>query len=145
MPPSMNAIWRYKKARVLKSGRHMKAGAFKSKRYVAWRRAADAEFLLHHKEWQAVIGHFRATIILNEKKRRSNADVDNRAKVVLDFLQRVGIIENDALCDGMTVEWGLAPEGVRIYLTPSLLPVTAPGRPEGQQRADGTYPAKVAA
>jgi Holliday junction resolvase RusA-like endonuclease len=128
MPPSLNAIWRYGKGR-----------AFKSKRYVAWLRAADAEFMLHRKEWRALKGHFRAAVVLNEKKRRSNADCDNRGKAVLDWLQRVGLIENDALCDGVTVEWGEAPEGCRVYVYPPSLPVTAPGRPVGPQRADGTY------
>jgi Holliday junction resolvase RusA-like endonuclease len=128
MPPSLNAIWRYGKGR-----------AFKSKRYVAWLRAADAEFLLHRKEWLPVKGHFHAHILLNSTKRRSNQDCDNRCKVVLDFLQRVGIIENDSLCDGVAIGWGVAPEGVRIYLAPSPIPefvelMTAPGRPVGPQR-----------
>jgi Holliday junction resolvase RusA-like endonuclease len=124
MPPSLNAIWRYGKGR-----------AFKSKRYVAWLRAADAEFLLHRKAWAPIKGRFRVSIVLNDKKRRSNTDVDNRAKVVMDALQRWAVIENDALCDGVTVEWGFAPEGARVHLTSSSLPVTPPGRPVGPQRA----------
>jgi crossover junction endodeoxyribonuclease RusA len=114
MPPSMNAIWRYGKGR-----------AFKSERYRVWLRAADNEFRLHHKEWDAVIGHFRALITLNEKRRRG--DADNKIKCVLDFCQRVGLIENDSLCDGVTVEWGYAPEGCRVHLIPSSLstPVSA--------------------
>jgi Holliday junction resolvase RusA-like endonuclease len=134
MPPSLNSIWRYGKGR-----------AFKSARYVAWLRAADAEFLLHRKEWAPVKGHFRVYIVLNEKKRRGNADCDNRGKALLDFCQRVGLIENDALCDRVVLEWGYAPSGCRILITSASIPVSAPGRPEAPQRPDGTYPAEVTA
>jgi Holliday junction resolvase RusA-like endonuclease len=132
MPPSANRIWAHGKGRT-----------FKSERYKIWQRAADNEFLQHRKEWAPVKGHFRALITLNAKRRKG--DADNRIKATLDFCQRVGLIENDSLCDGVTAEWGFAPEGCRVHIFPSSLPVTAPGRPEGQQRADGTYPAKVAA
>jgi Holliday junction resolvase RusA-like endonuclease len=131
MPPSLNAIWRYGKGR-----------AFKSERYRVWLRAADNEFLQHRKKWLPVAGNFRVHITLNDKRRRG--DADNRIKALLDFLQRVGLIENDKLCDGVTAEWGFAPEGARVHLTSSSLPVTPPGRPVGHQRANGTYEAEVA-
>jgi crossover junction endodeoxyribonuclease RusA len=130
MPPSVNSLWRHGKGRV-----------FCSKRYRTWLRVADTYYLANKRYWLPVKGHFRAVITLNEKKRRG--DADNRVKAVFDFLQRVEIIENDSLCDGVTVEWGWAPEGCHVLLIPSSLPVTAPGRPVGPQRADGTYEALV--
>ena len=102
MPTSVNQIWR--------KGKH---GFHKSKAYTAWQTAADGMFLEQKQGQKAIQGHFLATLILNEKKRRG--DLDNRAKAVLDALQGWYLIENDSLCDRLTIYWGQCQHGCRIY------------------------------
>ncbi len=110
-PPSTNRIWRISRSRV---------GAYLDPRYKAWKRAADAEYFIHKREWKPVAGHFEITIVLDEKyTHRKRSDCDNRIKVILDWLQRVDLIEDDKLCDYLSVGWGHAPEGCRITLSPA--------------------------
>lgn len=106
MPPSVNSIWRVNRFR---------NKPYLSERYKTWKRDADNRYLMNKKTWRPIAGHFRAHITLDET-RRGNSDADNRVKCLMDFLQRVQIIENDKLCDGLTVTWGRAPEGCRIRL-----------------------------
>lgn len=105
LPPSVNRIWRYSRA----TGK-----PFISDRYASWKRVADNYYLANKRHWPPVKGHFRAVVTLDAKHRRG--DADNRVKALFDWLQRVEIIENDSLCDGLTVEWGWAPEGCRVHL-----------------------------
>jgi Holliday junction resolvase RusA-like endonuclease len=106
MPPSVNSIWRINRFR---------NKPYLSERYKTWKRDSDNRYLANKKTWLPVKGHFSARITLDEKRRR-NSDADNRIKCLLDFLQRVGLIENDKLCDSLTVTWGWAPEGCRVLL-----------------------------
>ena len=110
-PTSTNRIWRSGHSRV-----------HKSVEYKTWRRAAENLFLAQKRGCVAVKGHFRADIILSSAKRRSNADCDNRSKAVLDFLEAMNLIENDCLCDRVSIEWGApeqAPEGCRVFVFPT--------------------------
>ena len=107
MPTSVNQIYR--------KGKH---GLYKSKKYTAWQAAADDMFLEQKQGQEAIKGHFWAGLILNEKKRRG--DLDNRAKAVLDALQRWQLIENDSLCDELTISWGRCQHGCRIYAFPAV-------------------------
>lgn len=56
--------------------------------------------------------------------RRANSDLDNRAKPLMDYLQRVGIIENDRMCERLTLYWsGELPKGrVIVRLRPWMTP-----------------------
>lgn len=108
MPPSVNRIWRYSRV----TGK-----AYLDTRYQTWKRVADNYYLEHKKDWLPVPGHFKASVTL-DIKHRGRSDLDNRIKGLLDWLQRVEIIEDDKLCDGLTVTWGRAPEGCRVRLTP---------------------------
>lgn len=78
-----------------------------SREYRAWKRHADA--MMMGKMPRPMRGHFDVEITLDETKRAG--DADNRAKVVLDWLQRVELIENDKLADNVRVGWGEAPFG----------------------------------
>lgn len=109
MPPSVNSLWRSG------SGRGGKRQYFLSERYKTWKRVFDS-IVMAMVPRPKVAGHFIASITLNANKRKG--DADNRAKAVLDALQRCGIIENDSLADSITVRWGYAPEGCNIVLTP---------------------------
>lgn len=97
-PPSVNAIWRF-------SGR----SAYVSKQYAAWKKEADAWFLKQRAEKTVgtpIRGAFEVHMAFSERKRRKNADLDNRIKVVNDALQRFGLIENDSKCEKLTATWG---------------------------------------
>lgn len=112
-PVSTNAIWR--------SGRNPKTGkvcTFRQKRYLSWVKAAEGYFYEQHgNRMPKITGNFRASIVLSSA-RRASKDADNFTKSPLDFLQRVGLIANDKFCDGLTVEWGTAPMGCLVTLTP---------------------------
>jgi Holliday junction resolvase RusA-like endonuclease len=104
-PPSVNAIWRY-------AGR----SAYVSKEYAAWKKEADAWFMKQRSEKTVgapIKGAFEVHMAFSERKRRKNADLDNRIKVVNDALQRFGLIENDSKCEKLTATWAPV-EGVFI-------------------------------
>jgi len=106
MPPSVNTLWRRRQ------GQH---SMYLDGRYATWKRVFDS-IVMAIVPRPKVKGHFAATITLSEKERRG--DVDNRAKAVMDALQRCAIIENDSLADSITIRWGFAPEGCRVMLIP---------------------------
>lgn len=114
MPPSVNRLWR------IAYDRHGgKRRMIKSERYCTWQQSAHGYYLQQGIHRQPKIeGHFRACIVLDETKR-GRSDVDNRAKAVMDALQAFGVISNDKYCDGLTVEWGAAPLGCLVTLTPN--------------------------
>lgn len=109
LPPSVNRLWRNRRGR---------SAPYTSPRYATWKRAADNAYLANKRAWAPIHGHFRAVVTLNAAKR-GNSDADNRLKALFDWLQRVELIENDKLCDTLTVEWGYAPEGCRVALFPA--------------------------
>jgi len=65
-----------------------------------------------------VPGPFTYHLILNEKMRHGNSDGDNRGKYVLDFVQRVGLIENDKLAEGGSWSWGVCEFGALLSVRP---------------------------
>jgi Holliday junction resolvase RusA-like endonuclease len=105
-PPSVNAIWRY-------AGR----SAYISKQYAAWKKEADAWFMKQKAEKTVgtpIKGAFEVHMAFSDRKRRKNADLDNRIKVVNDALQRFGLIENDSKCEKLTATWAPVECGVFI-------------------------------
>lgn len=106
LPPSVNALWRR---------RNGQKSFYLDSRYATWKRVWDS-IIMATVPRPKVHGHFAATITLSDKARKG--DADNRAKAVLDALQRCEIIENDSLADSVTVRWGYAPEGCRVMLVP---------------------------
>lgn len=114
-PPSVNSIWR---SRIGKGG---KPRFFLDPKYEAWKKASDGAFYAAHPRPKSVAGAFVVSIVLDHGSslRRLGADVDNRAKAVLDWLQRVKLIEDDKFAEKVTIEWGLAPEGCRVEIEAS--------------------------
>lgn len=55
---------------------------------------------------EPIKGNFTYHIVLDEKRRPVARDGDNRGKYVLDFLQSVGLIEDDKLADAGSWSWG---------------------------------------
>jgi Holliday junction resolvase RusA-like endonuclease len=93
----------------------------------AW--VADADYRL----WVArkvraiepVSGPFEVELAFS---RLARGDLDNPIKPLLDWLQRVELIEDDKYCDRILAQWGEAPLGVRVRLRS----VTSRTRTEGE-------------
>jgi Holliday junction resolvase RusA-like endonuclease len=102
-PISVNAIWRYVGVR-----------AYRTKEYTDWIDEADGVYMQQPKAAKNPIkGHFTYHIVLDEKKR-GRKDGDNFSKVVLDFLERVELIENDSLADAGSWSWGPTDPGMCV-------------------------------
>ena len=86
LPPiSSNAIWRA-----------VNGGMLKSKRYRVWQEKCFA-LLMTQKQWRGkkIKGQFIATLILDEKKMRSNSDADNKIKAPVDVCKTLNLIVDD--------------------------------------------------
>lgn len=104
-PPSVNRLWRVAKSSVIKSTT-----------YNRWVKSAD-DMLMELGQLRGVkpiAGKFTALIIV----KRSNKDLDNHSKAVLDFLQSRCFVVNDKLCEELILRWGDAPTGCRVTVKP---------------------------
>lgn len=107
-PPSVNRLWR-------SSNKDGRSQVYLSPSYVKWKKAADAM----PRPPGFVCGRFEAEIAVCPTKGNPRGDLDNRIKAVLDWSQRVGIIEDDKHCQRLIVEWVdavRAPAGCRLVL-----------------------------
>ncbi len=64
------------------------------------------------------LSRFQVTLTLSED--HTKADLDNPLKAAIDYLRRIEVIENDAPKNMRRVilEWGVAPEGMRLTVEP---------------------------
>lgn len=106
-PISVNRLWR-----------SVKTGVIKSEHYKRWTKAADGMLmeLGQLRGVKPIMGRFTATIVC----KRSQLDLDNNSKCVLDYLQSRNFIVDDKLCEELTLRWGEAPTGCRVFLSPCL-------------------------
>lgn len=92
-------------------------------RRTAWKKTADA-FVLMAKRRPGNplklnrIPRFEITITFDETQ--TGIDLDNGVKGILDFLVLREVIEDDGPkhMRKLTIEWGYAPEGARVTVTP---------------------------
>lgn len=110
-PPSVNDANKIGKNR--KTGKPVVYG---NQHMVKFLKDADALYLAQAKQLKFVPGEFTYHLTLNEKLRSPLMDGDNRGKYVLDFLQRVGLIENDKLAHGGSWSWGACEFGCRVIV-----------------------------
>jgi crossover junction endodeoxyribonuclease RusA len=91
-PPSLNRLWRSGKGRV-----------YKSAKYICWYTEADwaIKQLAGH---PTIKGKFKAEIVLTPPDKR-RIDLDNRIKAIFDVAEKCGLIENDSLCEHLTVQY----------------------------------------
>lgn len=86
----------------------------------------DADVMYYQQKPSGCVkGPFTYHLILNEGLRHGNADGDNRGKYCLDYLQRVGLIENDKLAHGGSWCWGPCEHGALISVYPHRVPETS--------------------
>jgi Holliday junction resolvase RusA-like endonuclease len=85
-----------------------------------WKELADAAIWANGQFRHAKkdIQRYELHIVFDEKKCR--LDLDNGVKLLIDYLRRINVVKNDdKKCLRRTViEWGAAPEGVRITVKP---------------------------
>ncbi len=83
-----------------------RGNVFHSKEYKAWIAEADGMFLQQKKSCgEPILDHFKYHIALDWSRRTTANDGQNYTECVLDFLQRVKLIENDKFADGGTWDW----------------------------------------
>jgi hypothetical protein len=75
----------------------------------AFTKEAGGMYLMQARHLRNVPGRFVYHIILNEAMRKPLMDGDNRGKYVLDFLQTVGLIDNDKFAQAGSWSWGPLP------------------------------------
>jgi Holliday junction resolvase RusA-like endonuclease len=80
-----------------------------------WIKNADATLMANGKLPSKVTGNFDAVIVW-DIEYFGHRDIDNSVKPLLDYLQRLELIENDKRCFSMMVGWGKAPEGCRVEI-----------------------------
>lgn len=101
-PPSINALWR--------RGR---TGMYRSPTYMTWINAAGTALSLQKPG--RIDGNYIIALELERKDNRRR-DCDNLIKAVSDLLELHGVIEDDCLCEGLTVAWSPRVSGCRVVL-----------------------------
>lgn len=63
----------------------------------------------------------RYELIITVAENRTKNDLDNGLKILIDYLHRIEITENDGQKNlrRITAQWGEAPDGVRITVRPT--------------------------
>ena len=99
-PVSVNRIWS-----------RTKRGMCKSDSYSAW--IEDAREAALKQKRGRIIGPYKLSIgaVRPDKRKR---DIDNLIKGVSDFLQYMGIIENDCDCEMVSARWVTSGHGVTV-------------------------------
>lgn len=114
MPPSLNLANRI--------GRNKKTGkpqVYPNRDKIKFFAEADKLYVMQARKIAGFPGAFKYHLILNEAMRHGNADGDNRQKYAIDFLQRVGLIENDKLAEAGSWSWGPCEFGAMISVYPA--------------------------
>lgn len=100
-PPSANRLTRH-------SAKGGKLLSYTNPDYASWRKEAEGMFLQQKKYCGTPIkGFFSYQIALDKTRWPMARDGDNRSKAVLDFLQAMGLIEDDKFA--VAGSWSWAP------------------------------------
>lgn len=101
-PPSTNRLWV-----------RAKKGMRRSDEYMTW--LNEAGWLAKAQRPGSISGPYSMRIHATRPDRRRR-DLDNIFKSVGDFLQHIGIIEDDSLCQSLSACWVTSGEGVTVIL-----------------------------
>lgn len=88
----------------------------RSPRVVKWIKAADMHYVMTRPHPPCIAGAYEADFMFNREHAAGPSDLDNRIKPLMDWLQRVRLIENDRYCEKIVATWGPAPKGCRVRL-----------------------------
>ena len=105
-PPSMNGLYRNNKNR-----RPGQAGCVRTSRYDGWCGAAGWEIRTQG-PLPVIKGAYELVILLG---RRKGSDLDNYAKGLCDYLKKLGVIEDDSLCEDLRIRWHDALNAKQAY------------------------------
>lgn len=108
-PPSVNEFRRTHGGRPLGN---------KSRVVLEWVRDCDRMIMAMRPRPCRVPGPFEIEIAWNASEF-SRFDLDNPVKPLLDYLQRIELIENDRLCRRLVVGWGSASLGCLVRVEPA--------------------------
>lgn len=93
---------------------------YRSPSYLKWIEQADQLFLMNKKgPIKQLVGPFVCVLELHTKDGRKKKDADNRLKAPLDWLTRLGLIEDDKFMAWGIVGWvneEEAPYGAKVTL-----------------------------
>lgn len=115
VPPSVNHMWRHTRSR--RDGRPV---TYRTAEYMTWLRAVEWEAkaqAARQRRWTTPV-----YLTVAMRRPRSNADLDNRLKPVLDLLQHVGVLSDDRLVAGINCWWSDRVPGVEIAVTSAEAP-----------------------
>ena len=108
LPPSINSFQRDKRGRPLGN---------RSSLVQSWIKSADG-YAYGHLKGAAIKGEYLVRITWSKLQFRK-FDVSNRVKALEDYLERIGVIENDRECWDLHVNWGDVPTGMcRVEIWP---------------------------
>ena len=80
-----------------------------------WIKSADATLMSSGRLPRRVRGVFSAFIVWDHD-HFGHRDIDNCVKPLLDYLERLELIENDKMCKFLNVTWGGTREGCIIEI-----------------------------
>ena len=131
-PPSEN--------RANRAGRNKKTGKiqfYPDRTKTRFFSDADVLMMMQRPRW-FVKGPFTYHLILNDQMRHGNSDGQNRQKYVLDYIQAIGLIENDKFAEGGSWSWGSCEHGSMLSIHPvSVALRSSEAQGQGEAR-DGT-------
>lgn len=106
LPPSVNHLYR-----------HTKGGkTYRTAEYMTFIRGEEWNLMPQLMKQHRFTGPVFVTVAM--KRPRANADLDNRAKGILDLLQHVNAIDNDKHVMGLNLFWTAdLPAGVAAEIT----------------------------
>lgn len=93
-------------------------GRIKTKDYATWFNAFAWDVRASMARQSPIKGPYTIDITIDRSKRHPLADIGNFEKVTQDALQACNVIENDKLCERVSIGWGLAGGGVEIEIRP---------------------------
>jgi len=121
LPPSANNLFDTVGAiKISRNGLRAKTGTRRvvSRGYKQWRDAAGMQIMAQRVKMpvRRIAGPYELDIQLHEPGDRRRRDLDNYTKALSDLLVAMNVVDDDHLCEALSVRWGPV-EGVEIRVT----------------------------
>lgn len=89
---------------------------YRSPHYTAW--LTEASAMARKQKPEAVHGHYKLSLnaVRPDKRKR---DLDNLLKATSDLLVSVGVIDDDSLCEMISLRWVTGGEGIYVRVEPA--------------------------
>lgn len=93
----------------------------KSKAYRAW--IEEAGWMIPPTLRGKAYGHFRVSLVFDRHSPSRKIDIDGLVKAPLDLLKTMGVIKDDSLNEGTTLDWS-SPWTAPVYPTNPMVTIT---------------------